>query len=213
MRYYLYTKGKFTVNTVNCRFIAFKESGLMDEKRVIEKNETSFVPVDQKNFVGIGKMGFESNKEWNIPNLHFMIDETTSGNYEATLLEFGLISWSETKEAVIKSLARQTHSHILAVIDKNGFDGLIKAVDDHVMDDFWRSYRKIEFSLARNGRDLSHNLDSQIVQAIKEMLSEETKKTIREIANVNAEKIVEVFDKIYSLNLSTFTYNEIMEAA
>jgi hypothetical protein len=193
---------------------SIKERKLMCEKRVIKKeNETLFVPVDQKKFVGIGKMGFESNKEWNIPNLHFMVDMTTSGNFEATLLEFGLISWAETEEAAIKSLARQTHSHILMVIEKKGFDGLIRAVDDHVMDDFWKNYRKIEFSFARNGRDLSHKLDSQTVQAIKEMLSEETKNIIREIANTNAEKIVEIIDKIYTLNPSTFTYNEIREAA
>jgi len=142
-----------------------------------------------------------------------MIDKTASGHFEATLLEFGLISWAETEEAAIKKLARQTHSHILSVIGKNGFNGLIKAVDDHVMDDFWKNYRKIEFSLARNGRDLSHKLDNQIVQAIKEMFSEETKNMIREIANSNAEKIVEIFDEYYSLNPSTFTYNEIREAA
>jgi len=121
----------------------------MYEEKTLDKTETSFVPVDQKKFVGIGKMGFETNKEWNIPSLHFMVDKTISGNYEATLLEFGLISWSETEEAAIKSLVRQTHSHILTVTEKAGFDELIKSVDDHVMDDYWRFYRKIEFSLAR----------------------------------------------------------------
>jgi len=185
----------------------------MYEERVIEKTETSFVPVNQKNFIGIGKVGFETNKEWNIPNLHFMVDKTASGNFEATLLEFGLISWSETEESAIKSLVRQAHSHILTVTEKSGFDELIKSVDDHVMDDYWRLYRKIEFSLARNGKDLSHKLDNQIVQAIKEMLSEETKNTIREIAKDDAEKLVAIIDKIYTLNPSTFTYNEIKEAA
>ncbi|MDR0503587.1 MAG: hypothetical protein LBH16_09750 [Treponema sp.] len=177
------------------------------------ENELLYVPVERKNFVGIGKMVFEKNKEWNIPHLHFMVDETVSGNFEATLLEFGLVSWSETEEAVIKSLVRQTHVHILMVMDKSGFDGLIKNVDDHVMDDYWRHYRKIEFTMARSGKDLSHKLDNQIVRAIKEMLSEDTKNIIREIAMDNAEKLVAIIDKIYTLTPYSFTYNEIKDAA
>jgi hypothetical protein len=55
-------------------------------------NESTSVPVDNKNFVGIGKLIFDSDAEWNIPILHFMVDKTASGNYEATLLEFGLVS-------------------------------------------------------------------------------------------------------------------------
>jgi len=180
-----------------------------------DKKENSLlcVPVEDKNFIGIGKMVFEKNKEWNIPHLHFLVDKTASGNFEATLLEFGLISWSETEEAAIKSLVRQTHSHILMVIEKSGFDGLIRNVDDHVMDDYWRLYRKIEFTMARSGKDLSHKLDNQIVRAIKEMLMEDTKNIIREIAKDNAEKLVAIIDKIYTLNPSTFTYNKIKGAA
>jgi hypothetical protein len=117
--------------------------------------ETIIVPVDNKNFVGIGKMTFDSNAEWNIPHLHFMVDKTTSGNYEATLLEFSLVSWSESLNDAIKSLVKQTHAHILSVIERAGFDQFIREVDDQVMDGYWRNYRKIEFSLARDGRDLS----------------------------------------------------------
>jgi hypothetical protein len=116
----------------------------------IEKNEISFVPVDQKKFIGIGRINFFTNKEWNIPALHFMVDKTSSGNYEATLLEFILVSWSETKEDAIKSLAMQTYFYLYKVIEKSGFEGLIKRVEDHVMDDYWNFYRKIEFSLAMN---------------------------------------------------------------
>ena len=58
-------------------------------------NESTSVSVSNKNFVGIGKMIFESSAEWKIPHLHFMVDKTASGNYEATLLEFALVSWSK----------------------------------------------------------------------------------------------------------------------
>jgi hypothetical protein len=119
-------------------------------------NESEFVNIDDKNFVGIGKIVFDSNAEWNIPHLHFMVDKTPSGNYEATVLEFALVSWSEDLNDSIKSLVKQTHSHILSVMERTGFDEFIREVDDHVMDDYWKQYRKIDFMLAQNGMDLSH---------------------------------------------------------
>jgi len=183
----------------------------MNENFKIE--ELGILDVSNKIFVGIGKMVFEKNTEWNIPHLHFMVDNTISGNYEATLLEFGLVSWSEKENEAIKSLAKQTHSHILSIMERNGFDEFIREVNDHVMDDYWRQYRKIEFEMARKGRDLSHKMDRQLVQAIKEKLSEETKKIIMEIAKNNADKLASLIDKIYSLNPTTFTYNEIKDAA
>ena len=175
--------------------------------------DTKTVSVDDKDFVGIGKIVLESNAEWNIPHLHFMVNKTTSGNFEAVLLEFGLVSWSETINDSIKSLVKQTHSHILSAMERVGFDQFIQEVDDHVMDGYWRYYRKIEFSLARNGRDLSHEMDSKLVRAIKAMLSEETKKYIREIALDKAEKIVDEIGKILFLTPSTLTYTNIKEAA
>jgi hypothetical protein len=175
--------------------------------------ETIIVPVDNKNFVGIGKMTFDSNAEWNIPHLHFMVDKTASGNYEATLLEFGLVSWSESLNNAIKSLVKQTHTHILSVIGRAGFEQFIQEVDDQVMDGYWRNYRKIEFSLARDGRDLSHEMDSRFVRAIKAMLSEETMNSIREIAKDNAEIIVAEVEKILSLTPSTLIYNDIKDVA
>jgi len=179
----------------------------------LKSNETLFAPVHDKDFIGIGKMTFEKTAEWNIPNLHFMVDKTASGNFEATLLEFGLVSWSEKKDDAIKDLAKQTHSYILSVMEKTGFDEFITKVDNHVMDDYWKHYRKIEFTLARSGRDLSHKMDKHIIHAIKEMLSEETKNIIRDIAKVNADKLVTIIDKIYSLTPATFTYNEVKAAA
>jgi predicted component of type VI protein secretion system len=104
--------------------------------------ETITVPVDNKNFVGIGKMTFDSNAEWNIPHLHFMVDKTVSGNYEATLLEFSLVSWSESLNDAIKSLVKQTYTHILSVLERTGFEQFIREVDDQVMDGYWRCYRK-----------------------------------------------------------------------
>ena len=178
-----------------------------------EIDKSGFVNVENKNFVGIGKIVFDSNAEWNIPHLHFMVDKTTSGTYEATLLEFGLVSWAEDEKDSIKSLVKQTHSHILSAMERAGFDEFILEVNDHVMDDYWRQYRKIDFMLARNGMDLSHEMDSKFIRAIRAMISEDTKNTIREIAAVNAERILEAVDKILTLTPSTLTFNRIKIAA
>ena len=183
----------------------------MVNKEFVMANES--VPVDAKHFVGIGKIVFDTNAEWNIPHLHFMVDKTASGNFEATLLEFGLVAWSETQNGAIQSLAKQTHTHILSVLERTGFDHFIREVNDHVMDGYWKNYRTIEFSLARIGKDLSHKLDRQLMQTIRNMISEETKNAIRERAGDNAEDIISTMDKVLALMPPYLTYTEIEAAA
>jgi len=174
-------------------------------------SESASVPVDGKNFVGIGKMAFDSNAEWNIPHLHFMVDKTGVGNYEATLLEFGLVSWSESLDGAVRSLLRQTHSHILTVLDRDGFDRFIDEVDSHVMDGYWKRYRMIDFGLARTGKGLSRQMDGRSMREMKAVLSEERKNFLLKIAGDNAENIIDELDKIPSL--SGFAFEEIREAA
>jgi hypothetical protein len=50
------------------------------------------------------------------------------------------------------------------------------------MEEYWREYRNIEFSLARNRKDLSHEIANKINAAIKNMLAEEITHQIREVA-------------------------------
>jgi hypothetical protein len=176
------------------------------------KNDGTAVPVETKNFIGVGKIVFDSNAEWNIPHLHFMVDKTASGNYEATLLEFGLVSWAETKNDSIIGLAGLTHSHILAVMERSGFDQFIEDVGNDAMESYWREYRKIEFSLARTGKDLSHEMDSQLARAMKGMISEKTERLIEDMAKGYAEEIVEKFKRRLSVTPSTLSYTE-LEAA
>ena len=185
----------------------------MSEKNCANDRQKKPVPVDGKNFIGVGKMAFASNADWNIPHLHFMVDKTTSGNYEATLLEFGLVSWAEKATDSIVDLAKQTYFYILSVIEKAGFDQLIEDVDDCVMEEYWRQYRKIEFSLARVGKDLSHDIDAQLMRAIKGMISEETKKFISDMGQDNAERIIAEYDRRSSITSPTLNYTKLGEAA
>jgi hypothetical protein len=180
----------------------------------VEKmTEIKLVPADEKKFIGIGKIVFNNDAEWNIPHLHFMVDETTSGNYEATLLEFGLVSWSESKDEAIKSLILQTQSHIINVMEKAGFDEFIMAVDNHLMDGYWKQYRKIEFTLARSGRDLSHELESRITKAIQDFFNDKIKEIITSMAKIAVDEAIKEYEKMAAIKLNYVRYSGLEAAA
>ena len=180
--------------------------------------EERMVSVAHKKFVGIGKMIFRSSEEWNIPHLHFMVDKTNSGNFEATLLEFGLVSWAETKDEVIQSLFRQVAFYIFNTKEQSKFDQMLEDVDNHAMDDYWRCYRKIDFSLAKSGRGLNRKIESRLIQKVIEMvreeiLSEETQKATHKSAldrRDRVEKFVKMIDKTFSQDTS---YDDVVEDA
>jgi hypothetical protein len=142
------------------------------------------IPVDGKNFIGIGKMMIDNlNSEWNIPHLHFIINKTPSGLFEATNLEFILDASGENIEEAVEILSGLTLHYITSVMSNGrGYDEFIEKVNSMVMEQYWRAYRDIEFSLARKRKDLSHELSSRINAAIKNMLADNIKQRVKEVA-------------------------------
>jgi len=140
--------------------------------------------MNDKHFVAIGKMAIDNlNTEWNIPDLHFIVNKTPSGLFEATNIEFILDSAGNTMEEAIEGLIGLTIHYITAVMEKGrGYDEFIDKITSLAMEDYWREYRSIEFSLARNRKDLSHDIASKINAAIKNMLAEEITQQLREVA-------------------------------
>jgi len=140
--------------------------------------------MNDKHFVAIGKMAIDNlNTEWNIPDLHFIVNKTPSGLFEATNIEFILDSAGNTIEEAIEGLIGLTIHYITAVMEKGrGYDEFIDKITSLAMEDYWREYRNIEFSLARNRKDLSHDIASKINAAIKNMLAEEITQQLREVA-------------------------------
>jgi hypothetical protein len=134
-----------------------------------EASHYGSVPVDNKHFIGIGEMAFKTKNGSNTPSLRFMVDRTASGNFEATLLEFGLVSWSEEEKGAIESLVKQTRLYIHTVIDKGGFDTLSQNIDDHVMGDYRRCYWEIASSLC-NTKNSSNEAETRLVQGIKDRI-------------------------------------------
>ena len=113
--------------------------------------------MDNKHFVAIGKMTIDNlSAEWNIPALHFIVNKTQSGVFEATNLELILDAAGNTIEGAIEGLTGLTIHYITAVMEKGrGYDEFIDKVNSLAMEEYWREYRNIEFSLARNRKDLS----------------------------------------------------------
>jgi len=148
--------------------------------------------MDNKHFVAIGKMTIDNlSTEWNIPDLHFMVNKTPSGLFEATNIELILDSVGNTIEEAIEGLIGLTIHYITAVMERGrGYDEFIEKVDSLAMEEYWREYRNIEFSLARNQKDLSHDIANKINAAIKNMLAEEITQQIKEVAAGVAKTII-----------------------
>ena len=140
--------------------------------------------MDNKHFIAIGKMTIDSlSAEWNIPDLHFIVNKTPSGLFEATNIELILDSIGSSIEEAIEELIGLTIHYITAVMEKGrGYDEFIDKVNSLAMEEYWREYRNIEFSLARNRKDLSHDIANKVNAAIKNMLAEEIRQQIREVA-------------------------------
>jgi hypothetical protein len=155
-----------------------------------------------------------SGVTWNIPHLHFMVDKSPDDIYEATVLEFGLVSSAEEEEESIKRLTEQTQTYILSVMKNDcGYSQFLECVNDFVMCDYWRHYRHIEFSLAREGKDLSHNMDQRLANAIRSTFTEKTNKYIDDIARESAENIVTEIKRIMMLAPPTLEYTSIFDRA
>jgi predicted RNase H-like HicB family nuclease len=169
------------------------------------------VSVKDKKFVGIGKFLFDTvNEEWNIPHLHFMINKTDNGNFEATNLEFGLVSSGESVAAAMQHLAGLLHFHITSVMTEGkGYKEFIEAVNSRAMDDYWRAYRVIDFSFGEKGKDLSHEIDKKITRAIQEMFDRQVKDIITQRAEKKADEIIKAYEEITIFKLSTVQYTEI----
>jgi hypothetical protein len=140
--------------------------------------------MDNKRFVAIGKMTIDNlSTEWNIPDLHFIVSKTSSGLLEATNIELILDSTGSTIEEAIEGLIGLTIHYITTVMGKGrGYDEFIDKVNSLAMEEYWREYRNIEFSLARDRKDLSHEIANKINAAVKNMLAEEITQQIREVA-------------------------------
>jgi hypothetical protein len=169
------------------------------------------VSVADKEFVGIGKFLFDIvNEEWNVPHLHFMVNKTDNGNFEATNLEFGLVSSGDKAEVSVQRLAGLVLFHITSVMTEgNGYKEFIETANSRVMDDYWRAYRVIDFSLGEKGKDLSHEIEKRITLSIQEMFNKQVKDIITQKAGEKADEIIKAYEELTIFKLKAIHYTEV----
>jgi len=148
--------------------------------------------LEKKRSVAIGKIICETlGVPWNIPHTHFIVNQTPSGLFEATNIEFVLDSVGASIDEVARILMRLTADYIKEVMIKGrGHDELIEMVDSDAMESYWREYRKVEVELSRTGQDMGHKLDRYYIEAVKETLEDDFKEIIYKTAKDDAEKIL-----------------------
>ncbi|MDR2182075.1 MAG: hypothetical protein LBN92_05280 [Treponema sp.] len=186
-----------------------------NETRGYAMSAEEAVPVTGKKFVGIGKFLFDTiNAEWNIPHLHFLINKSDDANFEATNLEFGLVAAGDNAEKAMQRLASLVHFHITSVMaEGNGYKEFIDIVNSRAMDDYWRMYRVIDFTLGEKGEDLSHEIEKRITRAIQEMFSKQVKDAIIQKAERKADEIIKAYEELTAVKLRTVQYTELRDVA
>jgi len=148
--------------------------------------------VENKRSVAIGKIICETlGVPWNIPHSHFIVNQTPSGLFEATNIEFVLDSVGASIDEAARILMRLTADYIKEVMIKGrGHDELLEMVDSDAMENYWREYRKAEVELSRTGQDMGHKLDRHFIEAVKETWEDDFKDIIYKAAKHDAEEVL-----------------------
>ena len=140
--------------------------------------------VDHLKFVAIGKIAINNNEsELSSINLHFMINEAQDGLYEAVcleLLEYALASSiEEATKNLILNIAEYINNNI-----KNSSDiiKIINSVNTNMMDCYWKRYRVISFTLAKENKNKDKEIENKINEIIKDSLLDK----IIKISNENS---------------------------
>ena len=169
-----------------------------------------------KNFVGIGKIMIDTPSffSWNIPHLHFLVDKTVDNTFEATVLEFGLVSSAETQEESIKRLVEQIVYYIFTVVCENkNYQELKDLALNNFMNDYWNAYRYIEFYLAETKEDLSHEIESKIQKAIQDTFDNKVKELIAIKAKDAADEAIKEYERISAVKATVTSYSSLKDAA
>jgi hypothetical protein len=169
---------------------------------------------DEKDFVGIGKFMIDTTAlSWNIPQLHFLVDINT-GHYEATCLEFGLVASGASQEKSVERLMEHTLHHIQTVMyDGGGYAEFKEVALNNFMNGYWDAYRHIEFCLAEKKKDLSHEIESRIMDAVQRMFDDKVRELISRKAREAADDAVREYERMRVFRITAVKYAPITEAA
>ncbi|MGP1459511.1 MAG: hypothetical protein ACTTKL_09405 [Treponema sp.] len=156
-------------------------------------NNTAILDTTGLCFVGAGKIMYNNfHPDFNMPHLHFLViryDEEEL--YQAVNLELQLFAASDTPENAIAELTALTSTHIITVCNEGrGYEELMETALEKSIDNYWREYRRFEFTAAKNKQDIGHALE----QRIKNRVIEKLKLRVKDVLQTNADKVEELID-------------------
>lgn len=148
--------------------------------------DTNVLSVEHLKFVAIGKIAINNEKsELSSIHLHFMINEAHDGSYEAVCLELLEYALADTIEEAVKNLMLNISEYLNNNIKKaSDISKIINSVNTNMMDDYWKKYRVISFTLAKENNHGNEEKEDEINKILKDNL-------------VN--KIVEMAEENYAL--------------
>lgn len=96
-----------------------------------------------------------------------------------------LTAFGNSIDQAVKNTADVTLQYLNQYVrTPEGYDALIKLVDDNVMDDIWRDYRVADFQLGRIRQDMSDTLTEtyqRIIRELHEQLEKQDKFDIEDL--------------------------------
>ncbi len=126
------------------------------------------------SFMGIGKIMYNNLQyDFHIPHLHFLLLEYEENVFQAVNLEFQIFALGYSPESTIANLVKMITSYIIETCKKeNGFEELKTVALLQNMENYWKKYREIEFNLAREKKDLGHDIEQRVKNMINEAIVE-----------------------------------------
>lgn len=153
---------------------------------MIKYENNKSLSVYDLDFKAIGKIVLKNTEYWNIPHLHFMINQSkVDGIFEAICLELMFFNSGEDIKTSITNLI----TNILEYFDNNincasDLDKLIDCVDTNAMDNYWKEYRKIDYELAKFGKDINNTLEKQIISEVEQKYKNSFNDFLKEYADI-----------------------------
>ena len=162
-------------------------------KEGVIMSDTTILETAGLHFVGAGKIMYNNfHPDFNMPHLHFLViryDEEAL--YQAVNLELQLFAASNTPENAIAELTALTSTHIITVCNEGrGYEEFMETALEKSMDNYWREYRRFEFTAAKNKQDIGHAVE----QRIKNKVIEKLKLLVKDVLQTNADKVEELID-------------------
>lgn len=166
----------------------------------MKRYKADILDINHLKFVAIGKVSFRTNKEWCIPHLHYMISELEKSKFQAICLETATYSSSNTIEDTAKKLVLNIIYDLNELVKKSSdLDNIINITYTHHLDSYWKEYRKINFTLAKFGKNINKNIETNILKKIIEELFPNKLEEINEDIQEEINEII-VIDNIEDIN-------------